>query len=195
MEIDAYLAINIILVAGALIVSVLAVRTFRQAKILKREERASRRAYLAPSTEPGYLNINERFENGSRLLICLENYGINPIRRANARLMSYNEAEIGDELNDKPNPRFIISFERHNAMPRGSRWVMKLDTEKLGNAGIGDMNLLMSKYLVLNLQYFDPILGKEFSDSFFWSIGADRELTEISNYRQKLGTLAGAESV
>ena len=195
MEMDIYLAINIIVVLCALIISLFAARTYRQARTLKTEEKVSRRAYLAPSTDPGYLNASDKSEDESRLLISLQNYGLNPVMRGKARLMSYNEAEIGDELNEKPNPRFMVSFERHNALPGGSRWVMKLDEEKLVDVGISDMSILMSKYLVLNVRYSDPILGREFSDSFFWYVDADKGLVEINNYHRKLRVLAEEESV
>ncbi|KPJ96578.1 MAG: hypothetical protein AMJ53_00395 [Gammaproteobacteria bacterium SG8_11] len=195
MTIDNYLIVNIVLALCAIIASLFAALAFRQAKIFKREDRASRRAYLAPSTDPGHLKITKRLGEGPRLLISLENYGLNPVKRIKAKLISFNEGDLGDKINDKPNPRFIISFRRYNPVPKGSRWAIKLDTQKLADIGIKDMHILLLKYLILNVRYSDQILGEEYNDSFFWYIDTDRGLVEISDYHEQLKHLAERESV
>ena len=179
---DINLYINGILTLCAITASIFAYMSFRQAKIFKREERESRRAYLAPSEDPGHLKITGVTSDEARLLISLENYGINPANKIEGTLLSFNEADVNG-TNDNPIPIFTTSFNCYNPIPNNSRWVIRLSNKRLG---VSDIGILLSNYLILKIKYYDNILGQEFNDSFFWLVDTGGKLVEIDKHYKKM---------
>jgi len=46
--------------------------------------------------------------------------------------------------------------------------------------GLDELELLMSNYIIMKVSYSDKILKKEFTDTFYWEVGNDNNLNELS---------------
>lgn len=162
-------AIGAAIFAGiAVFVSVAA---FRQTKAFKQKEEESRAAYIAPTTDPGFLDWIPSIVGTECLRISLQNYGTNSATKMVARLWGTHlanidgEYQIVDEIS-------IESFARLNPLPNSSTWIISLDMNSFNSIGITDRDILVVSihYLILIVEYTDMLLNKKYDDTFVWNV-------------------------
>lgn len=172
------LPIDTIIAISAVIAVFVSILTLRQSKLFNKKDKLSKHAFIAPSSEAGFVDFGSGFENPQCLFFSLENYGTNPASRMKARILSYNQADI-DGANKNPQP--ILSIERYffNPLPKSSKWNIKISGQELDSEVLGDISLLGSNYFIIKLSYFDDILEKEYNDDFYWSVNDDNKLEEV----------------
>ena len=165
------ITIDTIIAISAIIAVFVSILTFRQ-------NRLSKHAFIAPSSEAGFVEFGSGFENPQCLSFSLENYGINPASKVKAEIFSYNRADV-DGTNKTPQQ--LLSLERYffNPLPNGSKWNIKISGPELNTTQLGDISLLGSNYFILKLSYSDEILGKMYDDVFYWSVNDENKLVEV----------------
>ena len=174
---DANLIINIVLTLAAISASVFAGLAWRQSKKIYKNEKDLRRAFMAPTENPGYISINDEIDDPDRLVISLENHGTNPALNVEASIKSFNSADVNGE-NPTVQPVFSMKVHAHNPIPKNSKWNVTIMEQEI--PGLDELELLMSNYIVMKVKYSDKILDMEFTDTFYWEVGNDNNLNEVS---------------
>ena len=172
------MCIELIIAFSAVVAVFVSILTFRQSIIFNREEKQSKHAFIAPSSEAGFVDFGSGFENPQCLSFSLENYGINPASNVQAEIFSYNRTDV-DGTNKTPQQ--LLSLERYffNPLPNGSKWNIKISGQELNTTQLGDISLLGSNYFILKLSYSDEILDKKYDDVFYWSVNGEKKLVEV----------------
>jgi|GEM_PF-5597462 len=175
--------VQILIAIGALGALYYARRTFQQTREFNEEERESRRAYMAPSSEPGSVILGEFYDAPGRIIINLINFGINPTDKIEAYIYTYKKEDIGGS-NKEIEPLITMQCFSFNPIPHDDIWTINFRSHILKSEGISSDDLRKSKYLVLRINYRDKILNKDFPDTFYWRIDANL-LTEVGPFSHK----------
>lgn len=162
-----------ILAIAAIASAIFASLIWRHAKKFKDEENRSKRAFMAPSTNPGNIKYSSKIEDPYGIHINLENFGINPAVDIDVILLGFNICDV-DGTNKDPKPIFKEKAHSINPIPHGSK--LKL-IFKLDISNSFEFTTLLVNYLAMKIKYFDRILKSEYNDSFYWK--AEDSLFEI----------------
>lgn len=150
--------------------------TWRQAKKFKDNENKSRRAYIAPETIPGTIQLSQSIEEPYGIYdITLKNYGTNSASNIEVILFGYNEADI-EGVNSNPSPIFQFKTSSFNPIPSSSD--LKLTFKSLSRESF-NFEMLLTGYLAMYVKYNDEILGQQFTDCFYWKPDDNKVLSEI----------------
>ena len=80
------IVIELAIAVGAIGSLVYAKRTFERVRRLRIEDRESKRAFIVPSPDPGFLKYTQTLEDLECLRISLKNYGTNPASSIKGKL-------------------------------------------------------------------------------------------------------------
>jgi len=160
-----------LVVIAAFSAAIFAFLAWRQAWGIHKEEKASKRAYLAPNSDPGYIKTTTELGEPPFISISIENYGTNPSNNIKTELLTYNQADL-DGTNKNPLAIIKSTLYTYNPIPGGA--TLKLFIT--GDSDVPKLKLLASHYFVLRIKYYDIVLQKSYSDIFLWKIGPNMKL-------------------
>lgn len=162
------LTMQALIAVGALIAAYYARQSFEKTKEIVKEQRLSRRGYLATSDVLGKL------DDMNNLLVHLTNYGINTIKNIIVDLSIYTKASISNE-NKSLEP--IFNSQPYSINPLSHNQPFDI-IEPIHPV----LNTSTTQYFIIaRVKYFDIILKKYFDNEyFFWCFDKDNVLCEIS---------------
>lgn len=176
---------NSILALAAIGAAIFAGLTWRQAKKFKDNDNKSRRAYIAPLSNPGYIKTDAELGESNGIFINLQNYGINSAINIEGYLLAYNKADI-DGTNINPPPIFPpYTFYATNPIPHNA----ELNFKHQRFSADFSFDILLTGFYVLLLKYTDFVMKCNYEDRFYWKL-EDNNLVEIDiETREKLDNL------
>lgn len=176
--IDFKTILEIIIASSAIIALILSIISIIQSSRYKKEEKHSKRAYIAPVSEPGYLNFGNLSKNQNPLYVSFMNYGHNPA--SNVRIELFG---IGIENKSNEPEDLIISFDiintTFNPIPYNSNILIDYSISKLNEVQVTEAILLITHYIVALVNYSDGVLNKNYKDVFYWNISENGRLCEL----------------
>ncbi|MBC8400611.1 MAG: hypothetical protein H8E14_03895 [Candidatus Marinimicrobia bacterium] len=150
--------------------------TWRSSKKFREEENLSRRAYLTPADEPGYMVISDDpLDIDPVVKIVLINSGTNPCKDINILMLAYNRTVV----DDKSPVIFHLKTHMSNPLPKNGKLFITATKNDLKKYGYNNMHILASSFIVVSVKYTDIILQKEDTIIFHWELNDERKLAEI----------------
>ena len=180
MKLDINFIIQIILVLCAVAATIISARTFRNSLKLSKEERESKRAFLAPASDPGYIDFSDKESNNfGSLIINLKNYGINPSSDIETEVSGYNRIDI-EGTKENIRTVFSIKLNCYNPIPYSADYFIKLSEDRFQDSGKDVIDMLASHYIIAKIKYYDNVLNKHFNDIFYWRVDEENKLSEVT---------------
>ncbi|MCK4446615.1 MAG: hypothetical protein KAW56_05995 [Candidatus Marinimicrobia bacterium] len=179
MEYSNYI-IHIILASCAILSSIFAATALIQTFKLKKDEKESKRAFIAPCKEAGYLKLKDMFDSEPCLILNLKNFGTNPAEKITVKILGFNKFDI-DGTNQDVNPIIKLEFNSHNPIPYLQELTIEGSIHKLNYMNITDMKILASNYIYVKIVYYDRILVKTFEENLYWHVGENGRFSEVSD--------------
>ncbi len=134
------LIINSLLAIATICASIFAGLTWRQAQKSHKEERKSRRTFIAPDDDPGFLKYNCEFDDDICFSTYLKNYGINPSTKLECKFNFFNNSQD-----------FLFGYDTHasNPIPYNGRFIIELTKESLQKDDITINSIVLVKFISL----------------------------------------------
>jgi hypothetical protein len=173
-----YLILNIILATSALCAVIIALFTLRQAQKSRREERESRRSFLAPGDMQGTFRITDPLDDEYPLPLFFKNYGLNPVENIESTVFGINNVDV-ESRNDNVEPIFRLNFYAKNPIPHLADWTIRISNQRFSNIGLDDLHIVMTNYLIMAVKYYNRVLDKYFDNIFFLFVDEVGKFSEV----------------
>jgi hypothetical protein len=129
------LILNSLLALAAIGAAIFAGLTWRQAQKFNKDEKESRRAFIAPDDDPGFLRTFCNSDEDTRFSVILVNFGLNPISRVECKYDFFGDIQKFLE------PIWGFNTFASNTIPHGSKFKMEFSKKGLLNEGIEDITI------------------------------------------------------
>lgn len=188
--------ITIFFLVANWIVAICSLCALKQTRAFKREEKYSKRAFIAPCPDPGLFEYcgssEEKLEKGgSSLTIKMKNYGINPAEKIKSDIVGFNVCDVNG-TNKDGDPVFNLTYYSNNPVPNTAEYKIYITEENFEDQEVDPFSVLIGNFLSIKVRYWDRILKREFEDVFYWRVGEGGRFIEVSEeYILKLRNLSG----
>jgi len=169
------LIINSLLAIAAICASIFAGLTWRQAKKSHVEERESRRSFIAPKDDPGFIKLLCDELNNLRFSICLINFGINPTTRLLCKINFFDISYT---------PKFWFQTNASNPIPYKGEFNIMISNEHFQKYNIHEPDFTIVNYISVEVSYYDVFLNKFYHDIFCWQVKDD--ILNETNFEERM---------
>ena len=187
------LIINTILALAAVLTWLNARKTFLELK-------ESKRAYVAPAEDAGFIKLSAERTDDLAVKVSVKNYGLNPASNLNANLYFITQ-ELSDESQEINNSEYFVrrlnfpfpTFQCINPLPSGATFTIKLTREEMINTKLDNSTNTYSSAttsidgIILEVDFQDAILNKRMGKKpFYWILSKEGDLLEVNSQIYKI---------
>jgi len=165
--------INAIIASAAIWAVIQSTKTYKQAENFRREEKESRKAFIAPAEEPGFVELGVDENETTAIKISTKNYGVNPISEVETKAYFFILESIKEGDAEKTIHSIITPFDLFyckNPMASGGSLNIMISQKEMMDAGFNAATVSID-FVVLRIVYEDAILDKKVGPIFlYWHV-------------------------